>query len=132
MKPITWIKRWNLEDLKASIADDNGPESILLEEGYVNSSIKHYNNDKPRFDIILYMSGNGSDELDIDISISFSFDNLSKDIQTQCDDFINNFEYQIVFKEHELSWKLEPAIQECKNWLEVYREQMNQLFFIKE
>lgn len=130
MKPITWIKRWNLEDLKASVADDSGPEMIVLEEGYVNSSINK--NDKPRFDIILYMSGNGSDELDIDISLSFSSDNLSKDIQTQCDDFINNFEHQIVFKEHELSWKLEPAIQECKKWLEVYREQMNQLFFIKE
>ena len=127
MKPITWIKRWNLEDLKASVADDNGPEMIVLEEGYINSSINE--NDKPRFDIILDMCGNGSDELDMGISLSFSFDNLSKYMQTQYDNFISNFEHRIEFKEHEFSWKLEPAIQECKKWLEAYREQMNQLFF---
>ena len=127
MKPITWIKRWNLEELKASVADDNGPEMIVLEEGYIDSSINE--NNKPRFDIILYMSGNGSDELDMSISLSFSFDNLSKDIQTQYDDFISNFEYRIGFKEHEFSWKLESSIQECKDWLEVYRKQMIQLFF---
>lgn len=127
MKPITWIKRWNLEELKASVADDNGPEMIVLEEGYIDSSINE--NNKPRFDIILYMSGNGSDELDMNILLSFSFDNLSKDIQTQYDDFISNFEYRIGFKEHEFSWKLESSIQECKDWLEVYRKQMIQLFF---
>lgn len=127
MKPITWIKRWNLEELKASVADDNGPEMIVLEEGYIDSSINE--NNKPRFDIILYMSGNGSDELDMNILLSFSFDNLSKDIQTQYDDFISNFEYRIEFKEHEFSWKLESSIQECKDWLEVYRKQMIQLFF---
>lgn len=127
MKPITWLKRWNLEELKASIADDNGPEMIVLEEGYIDSSINE--NDKPRFDIILDMSGNGSDELDMGISLSFSFDNLSKDMQTQYDDFISNFEHRIEFKEHEFSWKLEASIQECKKWLEAYREQMNQLFF---
>ena len=127
MKPITWIKRWNLEDLKASVADDNGPEMIVLEEGYINSSINE--NDKPRFEIILDMCGNGSDELDMGISLSFSFDNLSKDMQTQYDDFISNFEHRIEFKEHEFSWKLEASIQECKKWLEAYREQMNQLFF---
>ena len=130
MKPITWIKRWNLEDLKASVADDNGPEMIVLEEGYINSSINE--NDKPRFDIILDMSGNGSDELDMGISVSFSFDNLSRDMQTQYADFISNFEHRIEFKEHEFSWKLEASIQECKKWLEAYREQMNQLFFNKE
>ena len=127
MKPITWLKRWNLEELKASVADDNGPEMIVLEEGYINSSINE--NDKPRFDIILDMCGNGSDELDMGISLSFSFDNLSRDMQTQYDDFISNFEHRIEFKEHEFSWKLEASIQECKNWLEVYRKQMNQLFF---
>lgn len=127
MKPITWIKRWNLEELKASVADDNGPEMIVLEEGYIDSSINE--NNKPRFDIILYMSGNGTDELDMNILLSFSFDNLSKDIQTQYDDFISNFEYRIGFKEHEFSWKLESSIQECKDWLEVYRKQMIQLFF---
>lgn len=127
MKPITWIKRWNLEELKASVADDNGPEMIVLEEGYIDSSINE--NNKPRFDIILYMSGNGSDELDMNILLSFSFDNLSKDIQTQYDNFISNFEYRIGFKEHEFSWKLESSIQECKDWLEVYRKQMIQLFF---
>ena len=130
MKPITWLKRWNLEELKASVADDNGPEMIVLEEGYINSSINE--NDKPRFDIILDMSGNGSDELDMGISLSFSFDNLSKDMQTQYDDFISNFEHRIEFKEREFSWKLEASIQECKKWLEAYREQMNQLFFNKE
>ena len=127
MKPITWIKRWNLEELKASVADDNGPEMIVLEEGYINSSINE--NDKPRFDIILDMSGNGSDELDMGISVSFSFDNLSRDMQTQYDDFTSNFEHQIEFTEHAFSWTLEASIQECNNWLEVYRKQINQLFF---
>lgn len=127
MKPITWLKRWNLEELKASVADDNGPDMIILEEGYIDSSISE--NDKPRFEIILDMGGNGSDELDMGISLSFSFDNLSEDMRKQYDDFISNFEYRIEFKEHEFSWKLEAAIQECKKWLEAYREQMNQLFF---
>lgn len=127
MKPITWLKRWNLEELKASVADDNGLDMIILEEGYIDSSISE--NDKPRFEIILDMGGNGSDELDMGISLSFSFDNLSEDMRKQYDDFISNFEYRIEFKEHEFSWKLEAAIQECKKWLEAYREQMNQLFF---
>lgn len=127
MKPITWLKRWNLEELKASVADDNGPEMIVLEEGYIDSSINE--NDKPRFDIILDMCGDGSGELDMAISLSFSFDNLSKDIQNQYDGFISNFEHRIEFKEHEFLWKLEASIQECKKWLEAYREQMNQLFF---
>lgn len=127
MKPITWLKRWNLEELKASVADDNGPDMIILEEGYIDSSISE--NDKPRFEIILDMGGNGSDELDMGISVAFSFDNLSEDMRKQYDNFISNFEYRIEFKEHEFSWKLEAAIQECKKWLEAYREQMNQLFF---
>lgn len=127
MKPITWLKRWNLEELKASVADDNGPDMIILEEGYIDSSISE--NDKPRFEIILDMGGNGSDELDMGISLSFSFDNLSEDMRKQYDVFISNFEHRIEFKEHEFSWKLEAAIQECKKWLEAYREQMNQLFF---
>ena len=127
MKPITWLKRWNLEELKASVADDNGPEMIVLEEGYINSSINE--NDKPRFDIILDMCGNGSDELEMVISLSFFFDNFSRDLHTQSDDFISNFEHRIELKEHESSWKLEASIQECKNWLEVYRKQMNRVFF---
>lgn len=127
MKPITWLKRWNLEELKASVVDDNGPDMIVLEEGYIDSSISE--NDKSRFEIILDMCGTGSDELDMGISIAFSFDNLSEDMRKQYDNFISNFEYRIEFKEHEFSWKLEAAIQECKKWLEAYREQMNQLFF---
>ena len=130
MKPITWLKRWNLEELKASVADDNGPEMIVLEEGYIDSFINE--NDKPKFEIILDMCGDGSNELDMAISLSFSFDNLSRDMQIQYDNFISNFEHRIEFKEHEFSWKLEASIQECKKWLEAYREQMNQLFFSKE
>lgn len=128
MKPITWLKRWNLDELKASVADDNGPDMIILEEGYIDSSISE--NDKPRFEIILDMCGNGLNELDMGISVAFSFDNLSEDMRKQYDNFISNFEYRIEFKEHEFSWKLEASIQECKNWLEAYREQINQLFFI--
>lgn len=124
---LNWIFENNTQDeaeemakLKESLADPDGPDWIKLR---YTTPIGKY---KLRMAIWALVEVDKDDVQTVTILTGFDLDTLPKQLKDNM--FIEQFEHQVKFIDNEVDYKLRPALEECRLYIENYRRFLKDIF----